>query len=133
MPLKKIKNGQTLLEAIFAIGVIALVLVTLTAVIIQSIANNKLSTENSQAAKLASEAIEKIRSRRDQIGWEQFSIDFPNGYSSTTLYPALAPFTRLIAITDETADKKRINITITWSNNNKAHQVTASSYLTKWQ
>lgn len=69
--LKK-QNGQSLLEVLIALSVIILVVTALVRVVTISIRSSDYARNASTATAYATEAMEKIRSFRDQKTWDEF-------------------------------------------------------------
>lgn len=62
------ERGQTLIELVVVISVIALVVGSLVFATIASLRNAQFSKNQAQATKLAQEGLEKVRSSRDRDG-----------------------------------------------------------------
>jgi len=65
-------NGQTLLEMVVVLGILAIVIFALVGVTTISIRNAGFSRNQVLATKYAQQAIEKIRASREQSTWGEF-------------------------------------------------------------
>jgi Tfp pilus assembly protein PilV len=143
------QSGQSLLEAVVAIGVVTVVLSALIAAISFSLANTQYSRNKAQATKYGQEAIEWLRSQRD-AGWATFvskagaaacesHIYCLNGL---TVFPAAgacaagavfnAIFTRTATLTYQSADQVGVNVTVSWPQGNRNSNITLDTFLTNW-
>jgi Tfp pilus assembly protein PilV len=120
--------GMTLIEVLFVVGLISTVMVAMTALLTRSLANTQFSKNRALAGVYVQEGLELARSARDQSSdWSTFSqVNDPESERP--------PFTRAIFIIPdpESADKKRVDVTVNWTDAKGPHEVKASSYLTRW-
>lgn len=72
-------SGQTLLELVIAIGVVALILTGLVAAVTSSLRFGQASSLRSRGVKLAQEGIERTRTLRDTTTWVTFVGYSDNG------------------------------------------------------
>jgi type II secretory pathway pseudopilin PulG len=149
-----LKNqGQSLLEVLIALAVIILVATGLIRAVITSIKAADFSRKSSQATSYCQQAMEDIRSYRDQIGWTNFSNN-SNGTSllygeADTLanplnlgactYPTSFTgninniFMRCIKL-DKDGDNVKATVTVYWQDaDNVIHSSQVVSLFTKWQ
>jgi Tfp pilus assembly protein PilV len=70
--LQKYQHGQSLLELVVAIGVVAVIVTGLVNAVTSSLRFGQASRDRSQAVKLAQEGIELARSERDSSIWTDF-------------------------------------------------------------
>lgn len=139
--------GQTLLEMVIAFLVATLVIIALATVTIRAIKNAQISENRTKAARFAQQAIEQVRAVRDQQGWTAFS-SYANGCyqvnTSSSLWTLTAVscggelisgtiFRRQISLTDDGANGKNVNVTITWTDASGNQQTVIDTKLTKWQ
>lgn len=68
------ERGQTLLEIVVALGVIAVVLTGLVTAVTASLRYSQVSKYRSQGVKFAQEGIELARKLRDTSPWAEFSV-----------------------------------------------------------
>ncbi|MBI5019118.1 prepilin-type N-terminal cleavage/methylation domain-containing protein [Candidatus Gottesmanbacteria bacterium] len=76
---RRYERGQTLLEIVVALGVIAVVLTGLVTAVTASLRYSQVSKYRSQGVKFAQEGVELARKLRDTSPWADFSA-----YSSGT-------------------------------------------------
>jgi len=147
MTILKLKQGQTLVEVLVAVGVTTLLLVAMVAAVTRSLSNAQFSKNKSQAAKYVEEGLEVIRSIRDNsVNWQAFSTSYPEGVYKLNSQLALTAnctqadkisvssiFSRCVDISDDGAEKKIIKVTVYWTDGSGAHSTYASTYLTSWK
>ena len=66
------KSGSTLIEVIIAVGIVALVLITIVSVITVSIRDTVLAKSKVLGTRYAQEGMEFFRRERNSLGWETF-------------------------------------------------------------
>lgn len=66
---KQRREGFALVELLIATGVVTMVMVAVAAGVAMALKNSRYSKEKSQSIRLAQEAIEWMRNRRDVLGW----------------------------------------------------------------
>ncbi len=144
----KNNQGQALLEAIVAFGVVALVLVALISAITVSLANAQYARNKAQATKYAQEAIEWLHQQRDTqtTGWSGFytkagatyCVNNLSNYSSMTASSCSTNMTgtifeREMTLTGNVAsDKVTALINVTWTQGARTAKVDLETVLTKW-
>ncbi len=72
MRIRQSQSGQTLIEVIIAVGLLALVLTTLVSGVALSVRNNRHARNQALSKEHVREALEGVRGIRDQVGWESF-------------------------------------------------------------
>lgn len=149
----KHNSGQTLIEVIIAVGLIVLVLTTLASGVAISVRNNRVAKDQAAAKESVREALEWLRSIRDQAGWETFySIsktttpyclkNLPADYKAfattsnaqcgsnpNNLINSL--FKRELTITKVSQTQIRADVTVSWSDGNR--NLNSSSTITLYQ
>lgn len=152
----QIFNGNKGASIIEILVVIAILAVTLTALL--GLANFSLSVQGlvrqtTQAKGLAQEAMEAVRSIRDNGGWSQI-INGSHGLAASAGYWSFSGteniingFTRTISISDVQRDAssnvvesggvvdpdtKKITVTVSWSERGRPHDIELITYLTNW-
>lgn len=149
------KKGQSMIEVVAGLAVATLLAVALisTTVYTQKLSRN--AKNNTQAAKLAQEAIEQIRVVRDRQGFDYFAArNDASGQGSkidtsawTLNAPAACPAETIPtpAITGETsfgrcitvqngndvANEKKITVTINWTESSGPQSVVDVTYLSR--
>jgi type II secretory pathway pseudopilin PulG len=124
------KKGFALVELIFAIGIITVLLTVLVASLSQALMSSQFAKNNAMANRYVEEGLELARQSRDQASdWQTFSS--PGPISSS---PLPSPFTgRIIEKSNAGADKIKVTVTVTWTDNKGSHTVIGTTYLTKWK
>lgn len=124
------KNGQSLLEAIVALAVAMLVILALVWVTTVSIRNADFAKKQSQAASYAQEGMEKVRAYRDQNNWIVFTTNCGN--AAQMGFPVLTSFARSVSCEDAGSDKRKVIVTVSWTDSAGTHKSEQISYFTKW-
>lgn len=142
--LMKNNNGQSLFEVVFAVGMVALVLITLVSLATVSIRNAGNSKNTDLATRAAQDATEWIRGQRDS-DWVAFSSKAPGVYCLQVLgsWPAqgnctnqyISGTTILRSATLTVIDTATIQADVKslWSDAQGSHQIVSSTYFTKWR
>ena len=129
----KMKKGQSLIEVVIALGVVVALSVAIvsTSLFTQSASNS--AKNSTQATKLVEQNIEQLRVLRDRRGFSFLTsgagckkLDVPNvndpsGWSISsaapcpeTLTPEKTTFSRSLTISDDSANRKTVKVTVTW-------------------
>ncbi|HCM37051.1 MAG: hypothetical protein UV61_C0030G0004 [Candidatus Gottesmanbacteria bacterium GW2011_GWB1_43_11] len=144
---KSNSSGQSLLEAVIAIGISTMVLVSLITAVRFALANAQYTRNKTQATKYTQEAVEWLRSQRD-LDWATF-YTYAQGsqfclndlvVASLTSQVACASginitgtiFTRSATLTASGADKVLVNVIVTWMQSSRTAQVTTDTYLVQY-
>lgn len=143
--LKKIHNGDAIIEVLVAIGIVSVCLVALSIAMVTAINNSRFSKESSLASQYAQEGIEASRKARDRASdWITFTTTFdgnkafgvsdtPSGACPTDLTtPNIGIFTRCINFVADGAEKRNITVNVSWSEGGRNHNVQAITVLSKW-
>lgn len=151
-------GGQSLLEVIFALVVIALVASAIVGLSTVSVRNSIHSRNNTQAKGYAQETIEWLRKKRDVGPWKKFvgfagSIDDPKSYCLTALDNDFTPewtisgltacsdddfitgtsFTRVLRLAKAgDSEKVQASVVVVWVDAQGSHQSTIVTEFTKW-
>lgn len=163
MKKKYYSSGQTMVEMVVATGMVALVLVAIVAGVALSIRNSRFSRNKAIATRYAQETLEKFRALRDEVGWRPFLLDaLGNNTAATYCFPtlpdsaiALTGFlggctgqtvtnsagatefvrsaTSQLSTVDTPNDTVEINVTVSWIEGSKTHQVLLTSKLNSWE
>ncbi|MBP9700233.1 hypothetical protein KBD71_03035 [Candidatus Woesebacteria bacterium] len=102
--------GQTLIEIIIAVGLVVLVLTSISAGVAISVRNNRHAKSMEEAKQYAREGSEWLRRMRDQLGWDSFAQAVrADGASITYCLPAL-PQTgaAFIALSNQTCTTSQV-------------------------
>jgi Tfp pilus assembly protein PilV len=142
-------KGQSLIEAVVAIGVVILIVSGLIVAVISSIRSAQSSRSRSVATKLTQDGMESMRNLRDS-GWTQF-ISLASGVewclgsdgiitapdetdlSCPQIESAKTFFDRRIVISDTSDEQATVMVTVTWTEGSTPRRSSAVTYLTKWR
>jgi len=133
------KSGQSLIEAVVAIGITLLVITGLVVLAVGAVRSATLSRNRSLAVQYAQEGMEALRSIRDR----NFS-DLPTGginrlvwtgtqWSTLAGTETINFYTRSFTSAQVSAGKLKITLTVAWSDSGGSHTVDLTTYLTNWQ
>lgn len=133
----KTSRGQSLIEAVVALGITVLILVTLVSGVVSALKTVQFARNKTLATKYAQEGIEAVRSIRDR-GWTQVTSG-TYGLSWTGVQwtlmgssEALDKFSRTVTIADGAlAETKNITVSVSWREGNRTQDVTLMAILTK--
>jgi type II secretory pathway pseudopilin PulG len=145
-------SGQTLLELVVALGIVALVLTGLIAAVTSSLRYGQASRFRSRGVKYAQEGIEIVRKLRDTTTWDAFVAYSGSGTSSWCLdeggvwsedsgigcpIAAGSQFWRTIIFTWNTSNpgSERMEVTsdVSWADRSAPSTVTLETYFTQWK
>lgn len=148
--------GQTLIEVIIAIGLVVLVLLTLVSALTLAVRNNQFAKDQVLARNRSREALEWLRSMRDQMGFDAFysmvqSDSPPVVYCLATLPSTTAgaialgnqvclptdlvsgtKYVRSMTLTTPSVDEVDATVAVTWTDGGKTHQSQSTLYLKRW-
>lgn len=152
-----LNRGQTLVEAIIAFGVAAIILVALVAATTMALSRIQFANHQSQARSFAQEGLEWVRGERDK-GWDDFVgqassggqtyclntnplTDWPSsGNCDATDFSLGGLFKReaVLTIMDPPPaippnQKVQAQITVSWQESGQTHKSEQATYLTKWK
>lgn len=156
--LKKKSGGQTLVEAIVALGVAVIIITALVAVTTTALNRAQFVKERTQAQKYAQEGLEWIRAERDK-DWSDFAnkaglppigtsyclnadplTGWPSGacaandYSLGGLFKREAVLERAnIVPGPPDPDQVEVRVTVSWQEGGRTHKSEQTTYLTSWQ
>lgn len=119
-------RGFSLIEVLFATGIIMVLLTALVAGLTFSLSTTQFAKNNAAANRYVEEGLEFARQTRDRAtNWETFT-SLPN-------FPAPSPFDRRMQLGADNSGKREVIVTVTWTDNKGIiHTVTGNTYLTKW-
>ncbi|HUS59771.1 MAG TPA: prepilin-type N-terminal cleavage/methylation domain-containing protein [Nevskiaceae bacterium] len=121
------EKGQSLIEVLVALAVMAIVILALVRVTTVSIRNATFAKNRALATKYAQEGMEKVRAYRDEVVWETFTSNCP-----PTLDALPLPFTRTVACTGS-GDERDIIVIVSWSEAGIPHESKLVTHLTNWK
>jgi len=125
----RLNEGQSVIEVVVALSLVAIVILALVRVTISSIQNSSFARDQQTATQYAQEGIENARRLK-----EQNEIEFwgKSGSEEETINK----FERTITytpVTGEENQKMEIQVVVTWENTKGTHQSDLSTYLTRWK
>lgn len=125
----RLNEGQSVIEVVVALSLVAIVILALVKVTISSIQNSSFARDQQTATQYAQEGIENARRLK-----EQNEIEFwgKSGSEEETINK----FERTITytpVTGEENQKMEIQVVVTWENTKGTHQSDLSTYLTRWK
>lgn len=134
------KKGQSLVEAIVALGISLVIITGLVVLAIGAVRTATLTRNRSLAVQYAQEGIEALRSVRDrdysllptsggpyQIVWTGSEWDTVAGTES------LGSFTRSFSVSEPTSGKLQFDLIVSWSDSGGGHNVDLTTFLADWQ
>lgn len=156
------QRGQSLIEVMAALGVVAVVIVGIAILAFSSLKDVQHGRNQVQASRLVAEGLEQVRIVRDQIGWSKFYATYNIGcYKVDTssspytmqsidcggewLSVPLAQFRRLIVLEDQHlvdpdagcslpgCPGRKITASVFWEDTQGQQTSAASTVLTQWK
>ncbi len=132
-------RGQSLVEAIVAIGITVLVVTGLVVLAVGAVRSATLARNRSLAVQYAQEGMEALRSVRDRS-----FADLPTSGTNRVVWTGsewstlagtenLDPFTRSFTSNLVSSGKLEVNMMVSWSDSSGDHTVDLTTYLTDWQ
>lgn len=124
------RNGLSLLEVIISLAVSIILISGFVSAVTIAIRNSQFAKNQTLATKLTQEAMEKIRSYRDQNNWAIFIVNC-NSLSSMGISAPTSSFVRTVACLDTSPadlNKKKIIVNVSWTDPTGTHQSEISSY-----
>src|SRR4030042_4162482 len=144
---KSYESGQSLVEAMIALGVAVIVIVALVNLSLISLRSSTVAQNQLTAKNLANQGLEVVRSLRDQ-DWGNLPPASTEPYYLNSEKTGLVSdivekidkesgdefFTRKIFVADVGDDqKKQVTCEVTWSDSSGDKQVAVPTYLTNWR
>lgn len=140
--------GQSLFEVIIALGISALVIVTLVALVSAAIRNATFSKNKTEASRYAQEAVEWLRTQRDKdigefkektvlinwclvtLAWDKANKCSSDDYVGTTRFIREVEFDSSIS-SGKTAITA--NIKVYWEDSSGLHETMVSTNFSDWR
>lgn len=123
----KLSKGQSIIEVIVALSLVAIVVLALVRVTISSIQNSSFAKNQQIATQYAQEGIENARKLKEENEVEFWS---KNGSEEEIINK----FTRTVTYTlIEGNQKMEVQVLVTWEDTKGTHQSDLSTYLTRWK
>ncbi len=125
----KFNQGQTLIEVVFAIGVLSLCLVALVSIIVRAIGNASFSKHSALAVHYSQEGLEQARARRDRNDWDTFK-GTSDGCEAIDIFQRCFTYT----IADDAVDDNKVHVLVevNWQESGRTHSVSSETFFTKW-
>lgn len=143
--MKKIEEGQSLYEVVFALAVMVLIVVAIVGVAAISVRNSSYSSNRTLAERYAQEANEWLRQERD-ADWKAFLVRGPEGQVKTYCMTGLSlveksgecnipgtVFYREATLTRVNKDNLSSSILVYWTDAKGSHEVKLNTTLTNWK
>jgi len=122
------KSGQSIVEVIVALALIAMVVLGLVKVTVNSINNATFARDQRAATKYAQEGIENARKCK-----EENEVAFWNKSCPTLSQPTDTKFTRTITYTIiEDKQKMNVLVEVSWNDSKGNHKSSLTTNLTRW-
>lgn len=146
---EKNKRGQSLVEVVVGIGLVTTVLVALVSAMNTGLGNAQFSRNKSKATIYVQEALEWVRSQRDNESWQWFvarahstdtcgrtqyclnSLIFTAGSCGAGVFDTI--FTRQATLVRQSSDQVRVDVTVSWPEGSRTATVNASTQLSNWR
>lgn len=125
------ESGISLIEVVAAMAIAVLIITGLVFTAGEAIKNAQFSKNQALATKYAEEGMDKIRSERDRAAdWTTFKANC----LTYNLGTVPVPFTRTINCEEVGGDteKRKITVTVTWTDSSGSHQSQLTSFLSNW-
>ncbi|MDZ7586201.1 MAG: hypothetical protein U0946_00460 [Patescibacteria group bacterium] len=143
---KKKHSGQSLVEVVVAVGMMALLLTAVLSLIALSVKNSRLAKDRTKAVGLAQEGVELMRAYRDLNWYGLYAATGDNwGLAKNwTVTDGLNTycedvdkidefFIRCVEVTADGSDKVEIQVVVSWQEGAQVHQTMQTTNLTKWE
>lgn len=151
------QKGQSLLEVVVGVSIVAVVLSGMIAAVNYALSNSQFARNKASATKYGQEAIEWLREQRESIGWAAFYYctdptatyclnslasnlnAIASGGCSSGTYISGTNFVRQVTLTGNgtgggnNRDRVTIVMTVFWTAGARTTSVTFNTYLTKWK
>ncbi len=125
----KLSRGQSIIEVVIALSLVAIVVLALVRVTISSIQNSTFARDQRLATQYAQEGIENARKLKEEDETEFWG---KSGSEEETI----GNFERTVTYTPvsgEEDQKMEIQVIVTWEDTKGTHQSELSTYLTRWK
>ncbi len=129
---KKSNAGVSMIELIVGIGLISVVLMTITLMTTRSLQLAEAAKNRQKAVIYAQDGIEQIRKQRALLSWQEFSGDvnvFAGSLSDTN--PNDDGLKRTVIIELDNSNYS-VEVVVKWDDFKGAHDVTQTTVLSNW-
>ena len=143
---KKQNFGQSLIEVVVAVGVMALLLTAVLALISLSVKNSRLSKDRTQAVGLAQQGVELMRTYRD-FSWSTLlakanntNYNLPGGWTVATGLSTICPvanniynyYLRCVVLSTQ-PEGVAVQVTVSWVEGSQTYRTVQSTNLSLWE
>lgn len=148
---KKINSGQSLFEVVMALGIMAMIIVTLVLLATLSIRNSSYSVNKSLASKYSQEMIEWLRSQRD-TDWDSFyqkttaqkwcmpTLSWTESIMNVACYPdnpvvGTNNLFREVTLSSSLVDPQNVEVDVNvyWNDSQGRHEVHTNTVFSNWR
>jgi len=143
------QRGVTLIESLVALGLAAIILTAIMAMVVTAVNTSTSSKTRTVATGYANEGSEVAREMRDAVDWQTFFAQYVSPgtvcsicqVTSTSSLAAsgvsVTPYTRTVTFSDASPagnpqSRVYVDVVVTWKDHNKDEKVELTSYLTDW-
>lgn len=145
--IKNYTSGQSLLEAVVAVGLVIVIATALISATTTGLKNSQSGKLRSKAVVLAQDGLELSRKLRDN-GWGDFQtygtalgkawcLDSLGQWTVSTGPCPLdidSPYTRMMTFTWDSANSRmKVNSVVSWNERSQVKDVTLTTYFTDWR
>ena len=147
----KRQSGQSLIESLIALVIVALVLTSLVVAVLVAIKSSQFSKHKTQATFLSQEGIEWLRAMRQGLGWGRFNsaaslsgteyclqnleleeLLIPGECSDTAVIDNL--YTRSVTLTTNLADPEvTVLVNVAWFEGEKQFSSPVTAVFSQWE
>lgn len=145
--IKKQNSGQSLVEVVVAVGMMALLLTAVLSLISLSVKNSRVSKDRTMAVGLAQQGVELMRTYRDYLNWSDFlakagtNYDLPENWTVTTGLSNGCPtdnniyeyYLRCVVLTAQPAGEVAVQVTVSWVEGSQTYRTVQSTNLSLWE
>lgn len=137
-------SGQSLFEVVFAVGIMAIILVGVVSLAAKSVKNSTLSGANASATKYAQGAVEWLRGQRDS-NWTNLTSHTVGSYYCLVTNPISwgassgscpitgdTTFTRRARLTQVNSNTIDAAVEVSWTDSSGLHTVRSVTRFTNW-
>lgn len=139
--------GQSLIEVVVAVGMMALLLTAVLALISLSVKNSRLAKDRTMAVGLAQQGVELMRTYREYLNWSTFlakagtNYDLPENWTVVTGLSNGCPtdnniydyYLRCVILTQSGGGEVAVQVTVSWVEGSQTYQTVQSTNLSLWE
>lgn len=142
------QKGQSLFEVVFAIGMSALIIITIVVLAGNSVSNSTFSKNKTLAGRFVQEATELLRGERD-TNWDNFYSDaatpkwclpssnwssaLPRACNATDTITSNSNFKREVEFNRVDSGNVEAKIRVFWQDGRGLHEVSSVTNFTDWR